>query len=296
MALASCFSPPFRPRLCAGGRSLSPVACACAQTAATSPAAPSLPKALPAILDSRLIAYQSNGYTAMEAACAALSGGISVLEIVMSTPGVLEVIRGLLKDYPSSLIGVGTVLNAEDARKAVKAGAQFLMSPGTVMEILLDLQNTDVLYIPGAMTPTEVLFAYNAGARIIKIYPVSVLGGCDYIKALKKPFPHIPMLASQGITTDSIGNYIEGGASAVVLSDAIFEKEAMRQRNFDEIHRLAHLATLQCWSQKLVSGSMRWFGSPFYIYAQLNRSQNSKQSINLGLNVPLVHVLYHPFC
>ncbi|URE20913.1 KDPG and KHG aldolase [Musa troglodytarum] len=129
-------------------------------------------------------------------------------------------------------IKVGTVLNAEDARKAVKAGAQFLMSPGTVMEILLDLQNTDVLYIPGAMTPTE-------------IYPVSVLGGCDYIKALKKPFPHIPVVASQGITTDSIGNYIECGASAVVLSDAIFEKEAMRQRNFDVIHRLAHLATRQ---------------------------------------------------
>ncbi|URE20916.1 KDPG and KHG aldolase [Musa troglodytarum] len=198
MALASCFSPPFRPPLCAGGRSLSPVACACAQTAATAPAAPSLPKALPAILDSRLIACvrAQDGNTAMEAACAALSGGISV---------------------------VGTVLNAEDARKAVKAGAQFLMSPGTVM----------------------VLFAYNAGARIIKIYPVSVLGGCDYIKALKKPFPHIPVVASQGITTDSIGNYIECGASAVVLSDAIFEKEAMRQRNFDVIHRLAHLATRQ---------------------------------------------------
>ncbi|URE20911.1 KDPG and KHG aldolase [Musa troglodytarum] len=213
MALASCFSPPFRPPLCAGGRSLSPVACACAQTAATAPAAPSLPKALPAILDSRLIACvrAQDGNTAMEAACAALSGGISV------------VIRGLLKDYPSSVIGVGTVLNAEDARKAVKAGAQFLMSPGTVM----------------------VLFAYNAGARIIKIYPVSVLGGCDYIKALKKPFPHIPVVASQGITTDSIGNYIECGASAVVLSDAIFEKEAMRQRNFDVIHRLAHLATRQ---------------------------------------------------
>ncbi|XP_018684394.1 uncharacterized protein LOC103992452 isoform X2 [Musa acuminata AAA Group] len=234
MALASCFSPPFRPPLCAGGRSLSPVACACAQTVTTAPAAPSLPKALPAILDSRLIAClrARDGNTAMEAACAALSGGISVLEIVMSTPGVLEVIRGLLKDYPSSVIGVGTVLNAEDARKAVKAGAQFLMSPGTVMEILLDLQNTDVLYIPGAMTPTE-------------IYPVSVLGGCDYIKALKKPFPHIPMVASQGTTTDSIRKYIECGASAVVLSDAIFEKEAMRHRNFDEIHRLAHLATLQ---------------------------------------------------
>ncbi|RWW03075.1 hypothetical protein GW17_00033798 [Ensete ventricosum] len=212
MALASCFSPPFRPPLCAGGRSLSPVACACAQTAATAPAAPSLPKALPAILDSRLIAclraqeyfpplvnafWNPCGYTAMEAACAALSGGISVVSplrklfsfsnyIRVYLPPLsnrtsflkcvardcdvysrcvggcflfLNVIRGLLKDYPSSLIGVGTVLNAEDARKAVKAGAQFLMSPGTVM----------------------VLFAYNAGARIIKVSFIIFFQSCKMI-------------------------------------------------------------------------------------------------------------------
>lgn len=95
------------------------------------------------------------------------------------------------------------------------------------------------------MTPTEVLCATNAGARIVKVYPVSVLGGEKYISALKKPFPRIAMVASQGITIDSMRRYIEAGATAVVLSDAIFEKEAMRQRNFDEICRLAKLATLQ---------------------------------------------------
>ncbi|XP_038980653.1 KHG/KDPG aldolase-like isoform X2 [Phoenix dactylifera] len=195
-----------------------------ASARASAPSVSPLPRALIEIERSRVIAClrASDGKLAMEAACAALSGGISVLEIVMSTPGVLEVIKGLQKDHPSSVIGVGTVLNAEDARKAAKAGAQFLMSPCTVM----------------------VLFAYNAGARIVKVYPVSMLGGYKYISALKKPFPHIPMVASQGIATDSIEGYIGGGASAVVLSDAIFEKEAMRQRNFDEIQRLAYLATL----------------------------------------------------
>ncbi|XP_074586603.1 uncharacterized protein LOC141842290 [Curcuma longa] len=163
----------------------------------------------------------------------------------MSTPGVLEVVKELLNHYPSSVIGVGTVLNAEDARKAVKAGAAFLMSPGMVMEILLDHHISNVLYIPGAMTPTEVLLAYDTGARIVKIYPVSILGGERYISALKKPFPHIPVVASQGITTETIGRYIGSGASAVVLSDAIFEKEAMARRDFKEIRRLAHLATLQ---------------------------------------------------
>ncbi|XP_073114389.1 uncharacterized protein [Elaeis guineensis] len=189
-----------------------------ASARASAPSVSPLPRALIEIEKSQVIAClrAPDGKLAMEAACAALSGGISVLEIVMSTPGVLEVIKGLQKDHPSSVIG----------------------------EILVDIQDNEVLYIPGVMTPTEVLFAYTAGARIVKVYPVSMLGGDKYISALKKPFPHIPMVASQGIATDSIERYIGGGASAVVLSDAIFEKEAMRQRNFDEIKRLAYLATL----------------------------------------------------
>lgn len=105
----------------------------------------------------------------MEAARAALEGGISVLEIVVSTPGVFEVIKGLVHDHPTSTIGVGTVLNAKDARNAIEAGAKFLMSPATVQEILDDLRGSEILYIPGVMTPTEVLNAYNAGAKIVKI-------------------------------------------------------------------------------------------------------------------------------
>uniref|UniRef100_A0A803P2F3 KHG/KDPG aldolase n=1 Tax=Cannabis sativa TaxID=3483 RepID=A0A803P2F3_CANSA len=169
---------------------------------------------------------------AMEAARAALSGGITVLEIVRSTPGVFE---------------VGTVLNIEDARKAVGAGAKFLMSPAIVKDVIdMDgFQNGEVLYIPGAMTPTEILSAHDSGAKIVKVYPVSVLGGVQYISALKKPFPHISMVASQGITIDSVGEYIANGASSVVLSDAIFDKEAMAQNNFIVIRQLAHFATLQ---------------------------------------------------
>ncbi|KAK9283368.1 hypothetical protein L1049_011610 [Liquidambar formosana] len=182
---------------------------------------------------------------AMEAARAALSGGISVLEIVMSTPSVFEVIQQLVLDYPTTIIGVGTVLNSEDAKNAMNAGAKFLMSPAMVKNILDDIQAADVLYIPGAMTPTEILCAYDAGAKIVKVYPVSALGGIHYISALNKPFGHIPMVASQGITIDSIAKYIACGASSVVLSDAIFNKEAMGKRNFSAIYQLAHLAALQ---------------------------------------------------
>ncbi|KAE8806232.1 KHG/KDPG aldolase [Hordeum vulgare] len=181
----------------------------------------------------------------MQAAHAAVRGGVSVLEIVMSTPGVLEVVEDLCRSYPSLTFGVGTVLNADDARKAIRAGAQFLMSPGTVMEILYDLDGSEILYIPGVLTPTEVISAYNAGANVVKVYPVSVMGGEMYMSALKKPFPLVPMVASQGITIGSIKSYMEAGASAVVLSDAIFGKELMTERDFIGISALANQATLQ---------------------------------------------------
>ncbi|XBH88037.1 hypothetical protein VPH35_075386 [Triticum aestivum] len=207
---------------------------------------PRPPKALAAILRSRVIAClrAQDGETAMQAALLG-KGQTTVLEIVMSTPGVLEVVEDLRRSYPSLTFGVGTVLNADDARKAIRAGAQFLMSPGTVMEILNDLDGSEVLYIPGVLTPTEVISACNAGAKVVKLYPASVMGGEMYMSALKKPFPLVPMVASQGITIGSIKSYMEAGASGVVLSDAIFDKELMRERNFIGISALANQATLQ---------------------------------------------------
>ncbi|KAG5008099.1 hypothetical protein JHK85_026641 [Glycine max] len=202
---------------------------------------------------------------AMEAAKAAIAGGISVLEIVVSTPGVLQ---QLVKEHPTMALGVcfnplsfylvfhmvGTVLRIEDAKSAINAGAKFLMSPATVKDIMeMDyVQSGEILYIPGTMTPTEILSACDEGAKIVKvglcmffnIYPVSALGGFQYISALKKAFPHISMVASQGITIDSIGEYILRGASAVVLSDAIFDKDAIAQHDLDKIQKLAHSAAL----------------------------------------------------
>lgn len=203
------------------------------------------PEALAAILRSRVIAClrAQDRETALQAAHAAVRGGVTVLEIMMSTPGLLEVIEDLCRSYPSLTFGVGTVLNVADARKAIGAGAQFLMSPGTVMEILQDLEESKVLYIPGVLTPTEVLSACSAGAKAVKVNPVSVMGGEVYMYALKKPFPLVPMVASQGIQIGSIKGYLEAGASAVILSDAIFDKESMRKGRFSKISELASLAT-----------------------------------------------------
>ncbi|XP_020682826.1 uncharacterized protein LOC110099868 isoform X2 [Dendrobium catenatum] len=186
----------------------------------------SVPETLSEIRNSRVIAClrANGGMLAMEAARAALKGGISVLEVMLSTPD-------------ASMAGV--VLNVDDAREAMNAGAKFLMSPGTVIEILHEVEGTGVLYIPGVMTPTEVLRAFEAGAKLVKVYPATILGGGKYISALKRPFPHIPIVASQGISIDSINQYIDAGTTAVVLSDAIFDKNAMKQGDFDTIRRLA---------------------------------------------------------
>ncbi|XP_027187403.1 uncharacterized protein [Cicer arietinum] len=169
---------------------------------------------------------------ALEAANVAIAGGISV------------VLQQLVKDHPRMALGVGTVLRIEDAKTAINAGAKFLMSPANVKDIMDYVQGREVLYIPGAMTPTEILSAYDAGAKMVKIYPVSALGGFQYIEALKKPFPHVSMVASQGITIDSIVEYITRGASSVVLSDAIFDKEAIAECNFSKIYKLAQSATM----------------------------------------------------
>ncbi|KAI8571542.1 hypothetical protein RHMOL_Rhmol01G0127700 [Rhododendron molle] len=209
----------LRPQRRRSSPTATPCCCCCCCCSPQPSLSPVVNSTLSEIKSSGVIAClrAQSAELAMEAACAALRGGISVLEIVMSTPGVFE---------------VGTVLNAKDAKSAVNAGAKFLMSPAMVKDILDDAQGSEALYIPGVMTPTEV-------------YPVSMLGGVRYISALRKPFSHISMIASQGITIDLIGDYIAQGASSVVLSDAIFEKEAMDHSRFNLIHQLSQLAVLR---------------------------------------------------
>ncbi|XP_028951271.1 uncharacterized protein LOC126590283 isoform X2 [Malus sylvestris] len=137
----------------------------------------SIDKTLAEIENSGVIAClrANSAELAIEAASAAFLGGISVLEIVMSTPGVFEVLQQLVLDHPTRFLGVGTVLNVDDAKRAMLAGANFLMSPAMVKDIVDDLRYSEVLYIPGVMTPTEILSAYNTGAKIVKMQLGSIL-------------------------------------------------------------------------------------------------------------------------
>ncbi|CAM6028352.1 unnamed protein product [Sphagnum balticum] len=183
---------------------------------------------------------------AVDAGRAALDGGINVLEVTMTTPGASKVIMKLVHEYSSALIGAGTVLTLEEAGIAKEAGARFLLSPVAIQETVTAHSNGHVLFIPGAMTPSEVLTAFNWGAAAVKIYPVSLLGGVQFVRALKKPFPHIPLIASSGIGLDMVESYISAGATAVVVSDSIFMKSAMDKYDYHQIRQQATIAASKC--------------------------------------------------
>lgn len=147
---------------------------------------------------------------------ALVSGGISVLEITMTVPGAIELIAELKKTLPKSVyIGAGTVLDAETAKRCVDAGAEFVVSPALNVDVVAWCTQRDVLCAPGCLTPTEVLAAHEAGAHLIKIFPCDAMGGANYIKALKGPFPHIEFMPTGGVNLDTIPGFLAAGAVAV---------------------------------------------------------------------------------
>jgi 2-dehydro-3-deoxyphosphogluconate aldolase / (4S)-4-hydroxy-2-oxoglutarate aldolase len=176
---------------------------------------------------------------ALFAAEAVLAGGINVAEITMTVPGATIVVSRLAKEMPEILVGAGTVLNADAAQRCLDAGAQFLVSPGLNLKTLEYAQKQNVLMIAGALTPTEVLSAWENGADLVKIFPCSQVGGASYIRALKGPFPEIPLVPTGGVNLDTCADLIAAGASALGVGGELILKEAIRHRNAAAISELA---------------------------------------------------------
>jgi 2-dehydro-3-deoxyphosphogluconate aldolase/(4S)-4-hydroxy-2-oxoglutarate aldolase len=172
------------------------------------------------------------------AAEALYRAGIPIAEITMTVPGALEVISDLAS-LPEMIVGAGTVLDAETAQKCVDAGAKFLTSTGFVAEVVAFAQKRGVLVIPGALTPSEVIQAWKAGSDFVKIFPCGPLGGENYIRALKAPFPQVPMVAAGGINQQTALSYILAGASALGVGGELIPKEALQQRQEERVHELA---------------------------------------------------------
>lgn len=176
---------------------------------------------------------------ALFAAEAVLAGGVDVVEITMTVPGATAVVSRIAETMPEILVGAGTVLNADAAQRCLDAGAQFLVSPGINLKTLEFAQRKGVLMIAGALTPTEVMSAWESGADLVKIFPCSQVGGASYIRALKGPFPEIPLVPTGGVNLETCAAFIEAGASALGVGGELIMKEAIRQKNASLISGLA---------------------------------------------------------
>jgi 2-dehydro-3-deoxyphosphogluconate aldolase/(4S)-4-hydroxy-2-oxoglutarate aldolase len=157
----------------------------------------------------------------------------------MTVPGALEVISDLASSLPEMIVGAGTVLDAETAQKCVDAGAKFLTSTGFVAEVVAFARKRSVLVIPGALTPSEVIQAWKAGSDFVKIFPCGPLGGENYIRALKAPFPQVPMVAAGGVNQQTALSYILAGASALGVGGELIPKDALERRQEERVHELA---------------------------------------------------------
>jgi 2-dehydro-3-deoxyphosphogluconate aldolase/(4S)-4-hydroxy-2-oxoglutarate aldolase len=163
---------------------------------------------------------------AAEAVC---QGGIPIVEITMTVPGAVELIRELVQNCGSEvLIGAGTVLNADAARRCIDAGAEFLVSPGLNLETVAFARGEGKLIMAGALTPTEVMAAWEAGADFVKIFPCGQVGGAKYIKALKGPFPQVPFIHTGGVNLDTAAEFLEAGSVALGIGGELVQADALK--------------------------------------------------------------------
>ncbi len=162
-------------------------------------------------------------------------GGVKVLEITVETPGACAAIEKAALELDGVLVGAGTVLDAETARTAIMSGAKFIFSPTTNPKTIEMAKRYGVVSIPGALTPTEILTAYEHGADLIKVFPANVFGP-SYIKDIHGPLPHIPLITTGGISVDNVGEYIKAGAVGVgVGSSLVNTKKELSAEYVNEI-------------------------------------------------------------
>jgi 2-dehydro-3-deoxyphosphogluconate aldolase/(4S)-4-hydroxy-2-oxoglutarate aldolase len=174
---------------------------------------------------------------AVEAICA---GGIPVLEITMTVPNATSVIRHVVREHGSTaLIGAGTVTTAEQAEQCIRAGAEFLVSPGLSIPVLAVAQACAKLAIPGALTPTELMHAQENGARLIKIFPCGNVGGPKYLQSLKGPFPNAALIPTGGVNLSNAADYITAGAFALGVGGDLVNAAALRDGNLAKITEAA---------------------------------------------------------
>jgi 2-dehydro-3-deoxyphosphogluconate aldolase / (4S)-4-hydroxy-2-oxoglutarate aldolase len=175
----------------------------------------------------------------LPAARALHAGGVSAIEVTMTVPGALQAIESLAREMGDELlVGVGSVLDAETARRAVEAGARFVVSPVFVAEVVAEAQRQGAAALPGAFTPTEILRAHQAGADMVKVFPSDALGP-SFIKGVLAPMPFLRLCPTGGVTPQNAGQWIRAGAAAVGLGSALVDPTLVATREWGTLTALA---------------------------------------------------------
>jgi len=166
-------------------------------------------------------------------------GRLDCVEITMTTPGALRAIEEATGRLDGVLMGAGTVLDAATARQAILAGAEFLVTPTVKLDVIETARRYGIVVIPGAMTPTEILTAWEAGADMVKVFPASVLGP-SYLKAVHGPLPQIPLVPTGGVTAETAGEFIRAGAAVVCAGGWLVDKQAVAEGRYEVLTERAH--------------------------------------------------------
>lgn len=172
---------------------------------------------------------------AIAVAEAIADGGVTCLEITMTVPGAIRVMTRLAKDRPDILIGAGTVLDAETARMCMLEGAQFIVSPAFNARVVEMCQRYSIAVLPGALTPTEVITAWQAGADVIKVFPCSAMGGAPYLKSLKAPLPQVELIPTGGVSLATAHHFLEAGAFALGVGADLVDTKALSEGRREKI-------------------------------------------------------------
>jgi 2-dehydro-3-deoxyphosphogluconate aldolase / (4S)-4-hydroxy-2-oxoglutarate aldolase len=166
-------------------------------------------------------------------------GGVPIVEITMPVTRAIDLISHLVRYHPKMLVGAGTVLDTEMARKCIGAGASFLTSPGLDLNVIEFAAKEGIAVLAGALTPTEVITAWRAGSDLVKVFPRAQVGGDSYIKARKAPFPQIPLVAAGGVNQQTAANFILAGATAIGVGAELIPTEPIQRRQSERIRELA---------------------------------------------------------
>jgi 2-dehydro-3-deoxyphosphogluconate aldolase/(4S)-4-hydroxy-2-oxoglutarate aldolase len=173
---------------------------------------------------------------ALRAAEAIIEGGVGIAEITMTVPNAIHVMELVAEEFGDKvLLGAGTVLDPESCRAALLAGAEFIVTPSLNPQVIEVARRYSKVCIPGALTPTEIVLAWQSGADMVKIFPCGPVGGPSYIRALKGPFPHIDFVPTGGVNLETTPEFIKAGAAAVAVGGELVNVKVLREGKLDEV-------------------------------------------------------------